>query len=124
MHRTDDGIPPVSAMYLPPLDTQATLFSAEGRTDGSQLYYTLEYTVKGPRFYRHNVSVYTARCGGRCSWSSRSRMAHGARAQNRNVYGVRAWVARRPHAVVAQSLRARALAIGEAQHSTVCQTNI
>ncbi|EFJ42626.1 hypothetical protein VOLCADRAFT_97286 [Volvox carteri f. nagariensis] len=24
-------------------------------------YYTLEYTVRGPRFFRHNVSVYTSR---------------------------------------------------------------
>ncbi|GLC42035.1 Thylakoid-anchored PsbP-like protein [Pleodorina starrii] len=29
--------------------------------DEQQLYYTLEYTVRGPRFFRHNVSVYTAR---------------------------------------------------------------
>ncbi|GLI62450.1 hypothetical protein VaNZ11_005080 [Volvox africanus] len=28
---------------------------------GDQLYYTLEYTVRGPRFYRHNVSVYAIR---------------------------------------------------------------
>ncbi|GFR47691.1 hypothetical protein Agub_g9440 [Astrephomene gubernaculifera] len=26
-----------------------------------QLYYTLEYTVQGPRFFRHNLSVYTTR---------------------------------------------------------------
>ncbi|KAG2487221.1 hypothetical protein HYH03_014194 [Edaphochlamys debaryana] len=30
---------------------------------GEQLYYTLEYTMRGPKFYRHNVSVYTARSG-------------------------------------------------------------
>ncbi|GIL59151.1 hypothetical protein Vafri_14071 [Volvox africanus] len=61
---------------------QAHLLSATGRTTispsavaavrrsprgyqspecGDQLYYTLEYTVRGPRFFRHNVSVYTTR---------------------------------------------------------------
>ncbi len=53
----------------------ATLISASARTmpapqqqqqPGQQqqlLYYTLEYTVQGPKFFRHNVSVYTARWG-------------------------------------------------------------
>ena len=32
------------------------------RTDESgQLYYVLEYTVKRPQFFRHNVSSYAAR---------------------------------------------------------------
>lgn len=49
----------------------ATLISASARTmpapqqqpgqQQQQLYYTLEYTVQGPKFFRHNVSVYTAR---------------------------------------------------------------
>ena len=30
--------------------------------DTGQLYYDLEYTVKSPQFFRHNVSVYAARC--------------------------------------------------------------
>ena len=30
--------------------------------DTGQLYYNLEYTVKSPQFFRHNVSVYAARC--------------------------------------------------------------
>ncbi|KXZ54314.1 hypothetical protein GPECTOR_5g399 [Gonium pectorale] len=36
--------------------------SSRGVISGApQLYYTLEYTVRGPRFHRHNVSVYTSR---------------------------------------------------------------
>lgn len=31
------------------------------RQDGrGTLYYTLEYTVKGPAFFRHNLSVYAS----------------------------------------------------------------
>ena len=30
--------------------------------DTGQLYYNLEYTVKSPQFFRHNLSVYAARC--------------------------------------------------------------
>ena len=34
----------------------------ECRYDGTgQLYYNLEYTVKAPQFFRHNISVYAAR---------------------------------------------------------------
>ncbi|KAG2437352.1 hypothetical protein HXX76_006007 [Chlamydomonas incerta] len=51
----------LASLAPPSSGLEARLFSAEGRTDGSQLYYTLEYTVRGPRFFRHNVSVYTAR---------------------------------------------------------------
>ena len=29
--------------------------------DTGQLYYNLEYTVKSPDFFRHNISVYAAR---------------------------------------------------------------
>lgn len=40
----------------------ATLVNAYARCDASgQLYYAQEFTVKGPRFSRHNVSVYTTR---------------------------------------------------------------
>ena len=35
--------------------------------DTGQLYYNLEYTVKSPQFFRHNVSVYAARCAS-ASW--------------------------------------------------------
>ncbi|BBN11557.1 photosystem II oxygen-evolving enhancer protein 2 [Marchantia polymorpha subsp. ruderalis] len=37
----------------------ATLLTAQQRSDGSNLYYTLEFTVKGPTFFRHNLSVYS-----------------------------------------------------------------
>eukprot|EP00197_Chlamydomonas_leiostraca_P003089 CAMPEP_0202869636 /NCGR_PEP_ID=MMETSP1391-20130828/12561_1 /ASSEMBLY_ACC=CAM_ASM_000867 /TAXON_ID=1034604 /ORGANISM="Chlamydomonas leiostraca, Strain SAG 11-49" /LENGTH=320 /DNA_ID=CAMNT_0049549973 /DNA_START=13 /DNA_END=975 /DNA_ORIENTATION=- len=41
---------------------EAVLLGASSRAgaDG-QLYYTFEYTIKGPKFYRHNVSVVTGR---------------------------------------------------------------
>lgn len=43
---------------------EATLLSAKSRYDGTgQLYYNLEYTVKAPQFFRHNISVYAARDG-------------------------------------------------------------
>ena len=32
------------------------------RRDGDTLYYTLEFTVRSPSFFRHNLSVYAARC--------------------------------------------------------------
>jgi len=33
------------------------------RVDGQQtMYYVLEYTVRGPQLFRHNVSIYAARC--------------------------------------------------------------
>ncbi|KAL2628815.1 hypothetical protein R1flu_013501 [Riccia fluitans] len=40
---------------------EATLLTAQQRSDGSNLYYTLEFTVKGPAFFRHNLSVYSTR---------------------------------------------------------------
>eukprot|EP00897_Mesotaenium_endlicherianum_P001881 jgi/Mesen1/1720/ME000138S00582 len=44
-------------------DKVAVLFSASSRGDssaGEVVYYTVEYSVKGPTFYRHNLSVYAA----------------------------------------------------------------
>lgn len=32
--------------------------AAARRDDAGVTYYTLEYTVRGPSFYRHNVAVY------------------------------------------------------------------
>ncbi|KAL3686876.1 hypothetical protein R1sor_013185 [Riccia sorocarpa] len=40
---------------------EATLLTAQQRYDGSTLYYTLEFTVKGPKFFRHNLSVYSTK---------------------------------------------------------------
>ncbi|KAL3134028.1 Thylakoid-anchored PsbP-like protein [Trebouxia sp. C0010 RCD-2024] len=43
---------------------EAVLVSAQSRYDDiGQLYYNLEYTVKSPDFFRHNISVYAARNG-------------------------------------------------------------
>ncbi|KAA6421967.1 MAG: photosystem II reaction center family [Trebouxia sp. A1-2] len=43
---------------------EAKLLAAESRHDDTgQLYYNLEYTVKSPQFFRHNLSVYAARDG-------------------------------------------------------------
>lgn len=43
---------------------EANLLAAESRHDATgQLYYNLEYTVKSPDFFRHNISVYAARDG-------------------------------------------------------------
>ncbi|CAM6105064.1 unnamed protein product [Calypogeia fissa] len=41
----------------------ATLLNAQQRTVDDQLYYYLEYSVKGPTFFRHNLSVYTTSSG-------------------------------------------------------------
>ena len=38
-------------------------FAACRRDGQGQLYYTANFTVKSPRFYRHNVSVYASRNG-------------------------------------------------------------
>ena len=32
------------------------------RDEAGTLYYTLEFTVQSPSFFRHNLSVYAARC--------------------------------------------------------------
>ncbi|GAB4820124.1 hypothetical protein N2152v2_007170 [Parachlorella kessleri] len=43
-------------------DKTAVLSSASSRVDGAgQLYYTMEFTVRSPTFYRHNLAVYGAR---------------------------------------------------------------
>lgn len=41
---------------------EATLIEAGSKVDASGLlYYTQEFVVKGPKFERHNISVYTTR---------------------------------------------------------------
>ncbi len=37
------------------------------RDESGELYYTLEYTVQSPNFFRHNLSVYAARWA--CTYS-------------------------------------------------------
>lgn len=41
----------------------AKLLSAEKRSANGVVYYTLEYTVQGPSFSRHNVAVYATNAG-------------------------------------------------------------
>jgi hypothetical protein len=42
----------------------ATLLEAAARRDEKgAVYYTLEYTVQGPAFFRHNVAVYAVSAG-------------------------------------------------------------
>jgi hypothetical protein len=39
-------------------------YARQHRVDeAGTLYFTIEYTVRGPRFRRHNVAAYAARCG-------------------------------------------------------------
>ncbi|CAL5226947.1 g9831 [Coccomyxa viridis] len=45
-------------------DKQARLLKASERLDESgELYYTCEFTVQSPKFFRHNLSVYAVRNG-------------------------------------------------------------
>ncbi|KAK9836401.1 hypothetical protein WJX84_007515 [Apatococcus fuscideae] len=55
----------LSTVIAPPgSKLQTTLIISTSRQDeGGTLYYTLEYTVKGPSFFRHNLSVYASRGG-------------------------------------------------------------
>ena len=41
----------------------ATFITAGSREVDGITYYTMEYIVKGEKFERHNISVYTSRCG-------------------------------------------------------------
>jgi photosystem II oxygen-evolving enhancer protein 2 len=41
----------------------AKLINASRRDDTGVVYYTLEYTVQGPLFFRHNVAVYAVNNG-------------------------------------------------------------
>lgn len=41
----------------------ATLLKAARRDERGTVYYTLEYTVQGPAFFRHNVAVYAVSAG-------------------------------------------------------------
>lgn len=42
----------------PSSDKTAILLNATQRKKGDILYYTLEFTVQGPSFFRHNLAVY------------------------------------------------------------------
>ncbi|KAK9787468.1 hypothetical protein WJX73_010365 [Symbiochloris irregularis] len=44
-------------------DLKAILLNASQRQIDSDLYYTMEYTVQRPSFFRHNLSVYAVRNG-------------------------------------------------------------
>eukprot|EP00887_Chlorella_sp_A99_P007368 scaffold2.g7368.t1 len=42
---------------------EAALLAADARREGGRLYYEVEFTVRGPAFYRHNLFAYAARGG-------------------------------------------------------------